>query len=88
MKNKTKKKKDYQFSIDRFQVYLALLCVFGLIIISFSNVSAQNPNPALISPQKKRPKIGLVLSGGGARGFAHIGVLKVLEENHIPVADL
>jgi NTE family protein len=28
----------------------------------------------------KRPKIGLVLSGGGAKGFAHIGVLKVLEE--------
>ena len=25
---------------------------------------------------KKRPKIGLVLSGGGAKGFAHIGVLK------------
>ncbi len=33
----------------------------------------------------KRPKIGLVLSGGGAKGFAHIGVLKVLEENGIKV---
>ncbi|WP_076416741.1 patatin-like phospholipase family protein [Shewanella sp. UCD-KL12] len=32
-----------------------------------------------------RPKIGLVLSGGGAKGAAHIGVLKVLEENRIPV---
>jgi len=32
-----------------------------------------------------RPKIGLVLSGGGARGLAHIGVLKVLEELHVPV---
>ena len=32
-----------------------------------------------------RPKIGLVLSGGGARGAAHIGVLKVLEELRIPV---
>ncbi|CAN5433703.1 patatin-like phospholipase family protein [soil metagenome] len=30
-------------------------------------------------------KIGLALSGGGARGFAHIGVLKVLVENNIPV---
>ncbi len=30
-------------------------------------------------------KIGLALSGGGARGLAHIGVLQVLEENHIPV---
>lgn len=32
-----------------------------------------------------KPKIGLVLSGGGARGFAHIGVLKVLEKYRIPV---
>lgn len=31
-----------------------------------------------------RPKIGLVLSGGGAKGVAHIGVLKVLEEAEIP----
>lgn len=32
-----------------------------------------------------RPRIGLALSGGGARGFAHIGVLKVIEEKQIPV---
>jgi len=32
-----------------------------------------------------RPRIGLVLSGGGARGAAHIGVLKILEELRIPV---
>ena len=32
-----------------------------------------------------RPKIGLVLGGGGARGAAHIGVLKVLEENNVPI---
>jgi NTE family protein len=32
-----------------------------------------------------RPKIGLVLSGGGARGFAHVGVLKALEAAHVPV---
>ena len=30
--------------------------------------------------EEKQPKIGLVLSGGGAKGFAHIGVLKVLEQ--------
>ena len=33
----------------------------------------------------KRPKICLVLSGGGARGAAHIGVLKVLEELRVPI---
>src|SRR5512142_3486674 len=32
-----------------------------------------------------RPKVCLVLSGGGARGAAHIGVLKVLEEMRVPV---
>jgi NTE family protein len=32
-----------------------------------------------------RPRIGLVLSGGGARGLAHVGVLKVLDEMHVPV---
>ena len=33
----------------------------------------------------QRPRIGLVLSGGGARGISHVGVLKVLEEKHIPI---
>jgi NTE family protein len=32
-----------------------------------------------------RPRIGLVLAGGGAKGGAHVGVLKVLEELHVPV---
>ncbi|MDN8130078.1 patatin-like phospholipase family protein, partial [Burkholderia multivorans] len=32
-----------------------------------------------------RPSIGLALSGGGARGYAHLGVLKVLEDNRIPI---
>lgn len=35
--------------------------------------------------QQEPPRVGLVLGGGGARGFAHIGVLQVLEENRIPV---
>lgn len=33
----------------------------------------------------QRQKVGLVLSGGGALGLAHIGVLKALEENNIPI---
>ncbi len=36
-------------------------------------------------PAPNRPRIGLVLSGGGARGLAHVGVLKVLEEMQIPI---
>ncbi len=44
-------------------------------------------NVLSIVPYKeiKRPKIGLALSGGGLRGIAQIGVLKVLEENQIPI---
>ena len=34
---------------------------------------------------RKRPAVGLVLAGGGALGFAHVGVLQVLEENRIPI---
>ena len=33
-----------------------------------------------------KPKIGLVLSGGGAKGLAHIGVLKVLEEQGVEIS--
>lgn len=36
-------------------------------------------------PENARPRVGLVLSGGGARGLAHVGVLKVLEEMRVPV---
>src|SRR5580765_3318147 len=32
-----------------------------------------------------RPKIGLVLGGGGARGAAHIRILEVLEDNRVPI---
>ena len=37
--------------------------------------------PLALSAQK----VGLVLSGGGAKGIAHIGVLKALEEHEIPI---
>jgi len=32
-----------------------------------------------------RPRMGLVLEGGGALGLAHIGVIRYLEEHHVPV---
>ncbi|MDO8886499.1 patatin-like phospholipase family protein [Candidatus Oleimmundimicrobium sp.] len=35
--------------------------------------------------KQNRPKVGLVLSGGGAKGVAHLGVLKVLEKENIPI---
>ncbi|MGE5204361.1 MAG: patatin-like phospholipase family protein [Chlamydiota bacterium] len=44
----------------------------------------REPEKALDGPSR-RPKIGVALGGGFARGLAHIGVLKVLEEEQIPI---
>jgi len=41
--------------------------------------------PLVVSAADVRPRICLVLSGGGARGAAHVGVLKVLEELRVPI---
>ncbi|PZP34583.1 MAG: esterase [Roseateles depolymerans] len=46
--------------------------------------SASEP-PPVIKPAPKPPRIGLALGGGAARGFAHIGVIQVLEEAGIKV---
>lgn len=53
--------------------------------------AAPSPNASIMQAEiqpdikRSRPKIGLVLGGGGAKGLAHIGVIKALEENHIPI---
>lgn len=57
-----------------------LLRLIALIALAAPSAAQTNP-PA----EPARPRIGLVLGGGGARGFAHVGVLQVLEENRIPV---
>lgn len=41
--------------------------------------------PVIVSAGVRSPGVGLVLSGGGAKGIAHIGVIKALEENDIPI---
>ncbi len=51
----------------------------ALLLIAAGAGAAEVPGVA------ERPRIGLVLSGGGARGLTHIGVLKVLERERIPV---
>lgn len=46
---------------------------------------APSPGPAPAQVREVPPKVGLALGGGGARGFAEIGVLRVLEQEKIPV---
>lgn len=63
----------------RARVVLSL--ALGLLLAPVVPLAAQQA--AADAPS--RPRIGLVLSGGGARGAAHIGVLKLLDELRIPV---
>jgi len=60
--------------------------IAGLLGAAIAQQAAAADLPAANdTPSAQRPRIGLVLSGGGARGGAHIGVLKVLEALHVPV---
>ncbi|MBL8201616.1 MAG: patatin-like phospholipase family protein [Chromatiales bacterium] len=61
------------------------LAVLGLV--ATAQVVAQEPATGAAAELRPagRPRIGLVLGGGGAKGAAHIGVLRVLDELHIPV---
>jgi len=54
-----------------------MLCLMLLLTLGL-------PLP-VVAGEGERPRIGLVLSGGGARGAAHVGVLKVIDELHIPI---
>ena len=59
--------------------YLPILLLF----VCLQTVSGENSEKA--QQQRKTPKVGLVLGGGGAKGVAHIGVLKVLERAGFPI---
>ena len=74
----------------------ALLLALSLSLSSFAQI-LPSANPAvdslafakvrarMDSIRKYRPTVGLVLAGGGARGLAHLGVIKYMEELGIPV---
>lgn len=56
-----------------------ILTLFLMTLVSTSAVSETS------APDTERPRIGLVLGGGGAKGAAHIGVLEVLDELRVPI---
>ena len=58
-------------------------CSYLLILVLLLTPTVSPPLSAESGQQ--RPKVGLALSGGGARGTAHVGVLQVIEELGIPV---
>jgi len=67
------------------RVLLSALLAASLALAAPAAPGAQSEPGANAGPGGKRPRICLALSGGGARGAAHIGVLKVLEELRVPI---
>lgn len=61
-----------------------LLSLLSLLAVAFS-ASAKNTAPAATDSVADSQSVGLVLSGGGAKGIAHIGVIQALEDNNIPI---
>ncbi|MEE4377108.1 MAG: patatin-like phospholipase family protein [Candidatus Competibacteraceae bacterium] len=55
---------------------------FKLVTLAMATVAALL---SVSASGNERPKVGLVLSGGGARGAAHIGVIRVLEDLRVPI---
>jgi NTE family protein len=71
--------------MSRFGALQLLLAVQCLAFAAAAHAQAAGDRSAAASPPAARPRVGLVLSGGGARGAAHVGVLKVLEQLHVPI---
>lgn len=67
----------------RYQSLIKILTI--VCLLSLTSTIFASPLPCRPEPGANRPSIGLVLSGGGARGAAHIGVIRVLEELKIPI---
>ena len=72
-------------------------CVALLLAVAAAGLPPASAQPSAVTSSQHvaanaankgaapRPKIGLALSGGGARGLAHVGVLKELEAARIPI---
>jgi NTE family protein len=71
-------------TVKTFLQTTIILIVF-LFYSAGEKVSAAEHSENRDTQPAGRPKVCLVLSGGGARGAAHIGVIEVLEEMHIPI---
>ncbi len=71
----------------RMHSRLAPLTTFVLpaALLWFAPVTALRAADATASMEEARPRVGLVLSGGGARGAAHVGVIRALEEMRVPI---
>ncbi len=63
-----------------------LSAVIGTVLLSGCGVLGDSKPKTTPPSQKPKATIALALGGGASKGFAHIGVIKVLEENNIPIS--
>ncbi|MDE2250763.1 MAG: patatin-like phospholipase family protein, partial [Gammaproteobacteria bacterium] len=63
----------------------AAALLLGGLLLAGAVLAGEVPAGEAAQHQSRRPRIGLVLSGGGARGMAHAGVLEVLDDLHLRV---
>jgi NTE family protein len=61
------------------------LLTISIVALFAATAAAQGLTDGGVAAPSDRPRIGLVLSGGGARGGVHVGVLRALEELHVPI---
>ncbi|MBP5764953.1 MAG: patatin-like phospholipase family protein [Bacteroidales bacterium] len=61
------------------------ILLLALCMLLTLTAHAADPNNTGKADTKHRPKVALVLAGGGAKGLAHIGAIKVLEEAGVPI---
>lgn len=66
-------------NIERYFRFFVLVVLIS--VLSVCNLEAQT----IQKTNKKRPKVGVVLCGGGAKGFAEIPILKAIEEAGVPI---
>ena len=65
----------------KYGIRFASLCIIGLTLFSCQTATKSTP----VLKEKREPKVALVLGGGSAKGFSHIGVIRVLEQEKIPI---
>lgn len=84
----------YRVPGPRFALTLVLACLAAALPATAADPAGRGGDPAVVpaggsaaapAAAPSRPRVGLVLGGGGARGAAHVGVLEVLEDLRVPV---
>lgn len=83
--------KQTRIILNNFGVNPCAMSSYGLILLlalvlagcAGGPITSPEPVVAVPEPVKRAPRIGLALGGGAARGFAHVGVIQVLEESGI-----